>query len=269
MRLSFILVRLLVAVLVLSFIGSTARCENLALETLRGTVRISKGTVSATGFVVALDKRPDGEAPRHILITAAHVFDEIKGIDCKVVMRTVAADGKFTRREVTVALRSGEKRLWTRHTDMDVALIAFDPPAGVDLKPFAYRRVADAKWAADGKVAVGQDVLIPCFPAQLEANPAGWPVLRKGSIATHPLSPLSAAKTMMIDYSNFGGDSGAPVVITSADGPVVVGLVSGMQRQTVRVTTPFEDRTTHTPLGLAIVVQSPFIRETVELWLKK
>ncbi len=142
-------------------------------------------------------------------------------------------------------------------------------PEGADLKPFAYRQLADEKWAADRRIRVGQEVRIPCFPAQLEANEAGWPVLRTGWIATHPLTPLASAKTMLVDYSQFGGDSGAPVVACDGQEPLVVGLVFAMQRQTDKISMPFEERTVHTSLGLAIAVQSPFLRETIDRLLER
>ena len=44
-----------------------------------------------------------------------------------------------------------------------------------------------------------------------------------------------------------------------------MGVILGMHRQTDRATLPFEDRTMHTPLGLAIAAQAAFIRETIEL----
>jgi hypothetical protein len=37
-----------------------------------------------------------------------------------------------------------------------------------------------------------------------------------------------------------------------------------MQRQTDRSTLPFEEKTVHMPLGLAIVAQAAFVRELVE-----
>jgi len=51
--------------------------------------------------------------------------------------------------------------------------------------------------------------------------------------------------------------------------PIVVGLVISMQRQEDRVTTPFEEKTVYMPLGLAVAVQAPFIRETIDLWFKQ
>jgi hypothetical protein len=49
---------------------------------------------------------------------------------------------------------------------------------------------------------------------------------------------------------------------------LIVGLVLGMERQTDKVSMPFEERTVHYPVGLAIVAHSEIIRQTVELLLK-
>src|SRR5262249_55559828 len=134
-------------------------------------------------------------------------------------------------------------------------------------------QIADEAAFKAKQVRVGQDAWIPCFPARLESNPAGWPILRRGSIASHPLAPTKAQKTFLLDYSAFGGDSGAPVVVLTdvkrgqgkEQRPLVVGLVFGMNRQTDKATLPFEERIMHTPLALAVVVHAPFIRETIDL----
>ena len=206
---------------------------------------------------------------KQVLVTAAHVFDAMNGPDCTVVVRAHGKDGALVRKEISVPIREGKKVLWIRHPGMDVAAIRADLPEGADLKPFAYRQLADEKWAADRKIRVGHEVRIPCFPVSGEANEAGWPVLRTGWIATHPLTPLGSAKTMLVDYSSFGGDSGAPVVACDGEEPVVVGLVFAMVRQTDKGSMPFEELTFHTSLALAIAVQSPFLRETIDRLLQK
>lgn len=254
---------------VLALRGTVCTGSEPATEAaLRATVRIHRAGTSGTGFVVTVGDT-GGKRPRHVLVSAAHVFDNLKGADCTVVFRARGKDGVFVRKDVTVPMRQNDKPLWVRHPQVDVAVLPLSLPDGVDVQPFAVRQLADANRAAEGKVRVGQDVYIPCFPVQLESNPAGWPILRKGTIASHPLTPLAAARTVYIDYSHFGGDSGAPVVDCSGGEPVVVALVSAMQRQTEKMRLTFEERTIHTPLGLAICVQAPFLRETVDLLLKK
>jgi hypothetical protein len=251
------------AVILLST-GATAAAEQ-AEDALRATVRITRGSVSGTGFFVATGDESDS-GPRHVLVTAAHVFNVMDGADCAVVFRARGKANELVRKEVGLTIRDGKKPRWAQHPEADVAVIAMDLPEGVDVKAFADRQIAAAKLAEDRKVRVGQDVCIPCYPAKLEANSAGWPILRKGSIASHP---LAGAKTMFVDYSNFGGDSGAPVVAWVEKEAVVVGLVTGMQRQSDRSSTPFEERTVHTPLHLAVAVQAPLVRQTIGLWRKQ
>ena len=264
----YLVVGLFVGFPVLSMNRSAA--DEAAMEAaLRGTFRLTKGSASGTAFLVSLGDRTEVHGKKQVLVTAAHVFDDLKGTDCTLVLRGHGKDNTIVRKEVTIPIREGKKPLWARHPDVDVAALGIDLPAGVDVMPFRFEQVADETWARQRKIRVGKDVCIPCFPAQLEANAAGWPILRKGSIATHPLTPLASARTMLIDYSQFGGDSGAPVVLYDGKEPIVVGLVSAMQRQTDKSSTPFEERTVHTPLGLAIAVQSPFIREVIERLLKK
>lgn len=255
----------------LMFVGITPAAEQ-AEAAMRATVRISQGNTSGTGWLVALEAPPDAppDAPRkHLLVTAAHVFSNMDSGECTLHFRTADQERGFVRKEVKLTIRDGQRKLWTQHPEMDAAVIAIDLPEGVDCQPFPERRIADEKFAEAKKVRVGQDVCVACFPAKVEANAAGWPILRKGSIATYPLLPLAEAKTIFIDYSHFGGDSGAPVVAWVDDEPLVVGLVIAMQRQTDKTSSPFEERTLHTPLHLAIAVQAPLIRQTIELWRKR
>lgn len=235
-------------------------------DALRATCRITRGQVSGTAFFVAVDAAGGGKT---VLVTAAHVLSNFKGPDCTLVLRAADREGNIVRREVVVPLQDGNKPLWVRHPELDVAALPVKLPDGVDVQPFAYRQIADGKATAERRVRVGQEVYIPCFPAQLEANPAGWPILRRGSIATHPLTPPTVAKSILVDYSHFGGDSGSPVVACDGKEPVVLAVVYAMQRQTLRTTSPYEERVTHVPLGLAVAVQAPFVRETIERLLKK
>lgn len=239
--------------------------EKAILKALEGTARVYKGQTSGTAFIVSVK---DGGKTHSLLVTAAHLFEQIQGKDCTLVLREKSGN-TFKRLEVTVPVLDGEKKRWMRHPDVDVAAMEVELPAGANVTPFGYEKIADAKWAEGATTRAGSDVFVPCFPAKLEANESGWPVLRRGTIASHPLTPLTQAKTMLVDYTHFGGDSGAPVVVCDGDEPLVVGLVIAMQRQTDRTTSPFEERTVHTPLGLAIAVQAPLIRETVEALLRQ
>jgi len=237
-------------------------------DALRASVRITNGKISGIGFIVAAGDKAD-PGRQHLLVTAAHVFRDMAGETCTLVFRAPGKEGGFVRKEVTLAIMKGKESLWKQHKDLDVAAIALKLPEGIDVKPFEASQIASIQFAVEGKVRVGQDICIPCFPAQVEANRTGWPILRRGSIASHPLVPLSKARTFFVDYSSFGGDSGAPVVVEVDGKAHVVGLIIGMQRQTDKTKMSFEERTVHTPLGLGIAVQAPLVREVIEMWKMK
>lgn len=254
---------LLFMLLLLAFFPCVSQASEPVVHALRATFRITQGTESGTAFVV---KKPDGG---YLAVTAAHVLQKLEGEQCLGVFRSAETQEGYQRLEVKLPIRQGGKPLWTRHPHLDVAVMDVTLPAKAAVASFELQQIASIKLAEDNKLHVGQEVFIPCYPAKLEANKAGWPILRKGSIATYPLTPLNSAETIFIDYSHFGGDSGSAVVAIIDNEPVVVALVFAMQRQSDRMVMPFEDRTVHTPLGLAIAVQAPFIRSAIEMHLSK
>jgi hypothetical protein len=253
--------------LILLATAAPAAPEDVAEAALRATVRVHNGTTSGTGWFVAVPDA-DGE-PVHVLVSAHHVFDAMKTPDCTIAYRAPGPGGTFVRKDAKVQIRDGDKQLWTKHPELDAAALRVEVPKGVDLAPFPFDRVADESWTRKKKVRAGQDVFVACFPIRLEANPAGWPLVRKGSIATHPLTPAAGAKTMLIDYAHFEGDSGSPAVAYPDGEPLVVGLVFALMRHTNTVTSPFEERKSHFPLDLAVAVQSPFVRDVIEKAAKK
>jgi len=253
---------------VLTIVTNQAIGADIPELALRATARVTGGGRSGTGFFVKLPDSSPGKSST-VFVTASHALEEITGPKGTLILRAGNEADGYHRREVELPLRTGEERLWMTHPTTDMAVIGVTLPDDVDVQPFELRQIAEAKHLAEKVIRVGQDVLIPCFPAQVEANPAGWPILRKGSLATHPLTPVERVPTIFVDYSHFGGDSGAPVIATVNDEPLVVGLVFAMLRITDKSTTTFEDRTIHMPLGLGIAVQGPLIRQTIDAWKAK
>ena len=256
--------------LVLILVTQDACCaDNLIEEVLQATFRIADREHSGTCFLIATKKVDAANPRRVILATAAHVMEQMAGNECELFLRAENEDHIFSRYPLTITVRNEGKPLWTRHPDIDIATIFADLPENVSAKPIPIDQLADEARVIDKTVRVGRETWIPCYPAKLEANEAGWPVLRKGSIASHPLIPVKSMKTMLVDYRAFGGDSGAPVAMIVNDQLYVVGVVLGMHRQTDRSSLPFEERTMHTPLGLSIVGQTAFLRETIDLMINK
>ncbi len=226
------------------------------VEMLGATCRVTHDGRSGTGFFV-------GRGSDRFLVTAAHVFEESNGPECRLIVRQRKEGGGSERRELPIVVRREGKGLWKRDPKEDVAAIRVELPAEIDVVALPVERILKADGAGNSRVEVGLDVWLPGYPAQLEANPAGWPVLRKGMIATHPLSPVASVPTMLVDIRSFGGDSGGPLFAVVDGKPHLAGVIVGMQRQTDRTVSPFEERTVHTPLGLGIAVQADVVARVI------
>jgi hypothetical protein len=236
-----------------------------AEDLLAATFKVSQGDHSGTCFVIA-DHFGGAENPRQVILaTAAHVLDQMPDEECEVVFRTGSVEQGFHRLAKPIKIRNGNNPIWKRHPEVDVAAMPIELPESAYVKPLAIEQLVTEAQLNDRTIHVGQETWVGCFPAKLESNEAGWPILRRGSIATFPLIPVKTAKTIMIDYKVFGGDSGAPIAVIHDGKPLIIGVASSMQRQTDRSTMPFEERTMHTPMGLSIAVQAEYLRDTIQL----
>lgn len=242
---------------------SPARADDPLENLLSATCRLTDGEHSGTGFFVSGEVIESTNQNRVILVTAKHVLEQMSGESCELVVREQAGDGEYARRLVPIRIRDSEERLWLQHPELDVAVLPVDLPDGTLVSPIRWDQIVEESQLENRVVRVGLDAWIACYPAKLEANNAGWPVLRKGTIASHPLVPVRSVKTFLVDYNVFGGDSGAPVAVTIENRLFITGVASSMQRQTDRMNMPFEERVVHTPMGLSIVVQAAYLRETL------
>jgi hypothetical protein len=232
--------------------------EEPLVEVLQATCRITHDGRSGTGFFVRRDQQL-------LLVTAAHVFEESTLPECRLILREKKAGAAAVRRELPLIVRQDNQPLWKKHATEDVAAMAVELPPEIDFKPALFERILEASPSGAGGITLGQEVWLPGYPAQLEANDAGWPVLRRGTIASHPLAPVAAVPTLLVDLTSFGGDSGGPLFAIVNGVPHLAGLVVGMHRQTDHTVSAFEERTVHTPLGLAIAIQPAIIAETIRL----
>lgn len=219
---------------------------------------------SGTAFLVERPATPEKPA-RILVVTAAHVLDGIPGNEARLVLRSRDSAGALARMETPVRLRDAGRKLYRKLEGIDVAAIPVSLPDGAHARPFPLERVLDSGAQSHRVVRLGRDAWIPSYPAKAESNAAGQPVLRRGSIASQPHISAPKSNTFLVDVSAFGGDSGAPVVVLDGGTPLVAGLVMGMLRESDRSVTPFEERVTHMPLGISIVIKSQFVRQLIAI----
>lgn len=229
---------------------------------LHATCKFANPASTATCFLL---EDPKEDSDQVVLVTAAHVFDQAAGDGAALVLRKRLPDETYARLDMPLVIRQQGQPLWSKHPRADVAVMRVKLPAECALKPLPRTALAGDPQAKDDRFQTGSGVRVLTYPAQLAANDAGFPILRGGLVASYPLQPVEKHPTFIIDASAFGGDSGGPVFVAGENKPpLIVGLVSGQHRQTEVVRTVYEERVIHHSLGLAIIVQGPLIRETID-----
>lgn len=227
---------------------------------MSATCRIVCGKSSSTGFLVER-----GDDRQHAwLVTAAHVLDVDDSQDEIELVIRAGATPPGERRETSVRLRTGGRLLVRRHAEHDVAALPVDLPPDHCM---TLLRLGDLDLKAapdDSGVALGDEVWIPGYPAGQEGNVDGWPMLRRGTVASFPTAPAERYPTLHVQAPTFTGDSGALVARIIDGRPRVIGIASGMLLRTESSDTFFEERTTHMPMQLATVVQVSWLSELLD-----
>jgi S1-C subfamily serine protease len=253
----------------LEFSGTTMVID-LSVQLMQATVQLEQplgdGTRTVgTGFLIS-DTAPDGKA-RTILVTANHVFDKMPKADARIGYRIANPDGSWSYSPQTLKIRDAQGHaLWTHHPSRDVAVIAITAP-----EAFAKAAIPEDYLAADDtfskyQVGAGDEMMALGFPRGLAANPAGFPILRAGRVASFPIAPAKVFPTFLLDFTVFPGNSGGPVFMS---GPARraneepgqprqdVEFIAGLLTQQVELNSE--------RLGIGIVTHAKYIRETIGL----
>ena len=244
-----------------------AQTPSLQTQVVLATYRLENPKTSGTGFVVRSPDPVNKESDELLLVTAAHVFEKMEGNRATLVLRKKMPTGDWTASPMELAIRQDEKPLWHRHTKHDVAVMRLTTPTDTSIGSVPLTCLASAKdWQSD---TIEPGALIRCvgFPhaAQFKPSPAAFPLTRLGCIASYPLTPDDKDASFLVDYNTFEGDSGGPVYFNEPGGSVkIIGLVQGQHLLDERFKTIYQEGMTRKRLGLAIIVNSQAILETIE-----
>ena len=212
-----------------------------------------------------------------VMFTANHVLAGIGGQSANVNFRVKNPDGSWHKKPLTFSIRNGTNNLWTTGKESDIAAMFLPIPD--ELMPECA--------VSTGMLATEQDLLtyeihpgdqLSClgYPLGLEGNDAGFPVLRMGTVASYPLTPVHNYPTFLFNFDVFGGNSGGPVYLDyigrayggsiHADKRIV--LIAGIvldEVDYVDVTkTLREDKTTKTPLALSKVIHAEYMKQLLD-----
>jgi len=236
---------------------------------IKGKKKSSTDEEAGAAFVVAWPAPSSTSASTRLaLITAAHFFEKIEGEKIDLVGRRLRDDGTYEKELYPIPIRNGDTALWIRHPDpeVDAALIELDWPEGCDVVPVGLEQFATTESIESGAYRPGREVFAPGYPFAIESSAAGFPVLRKGLIASYP-PPRGEERTFLVDAAIFAGFSGSPVYAlddeATAD-PIILGAIVRQHELTSDFQGPFETRKVHYMLDLAVVVKAAILRE----WLR-
>ena len=248
--------------LFLACLTASAYAENATEQLLLATYKIDNESSAATGTVICIDST--GENRQCVVITADHVLSQMRGDSCSLVSRTPVAAG-YQRHEIRIPIRREGLALWTKHARFDLAVLPLPESITVTSLPLA----SLATEAQLTHVHPGDDVRLAVFPERSEANGAGFPLFRHGSLASYPFIPVQPHPRFLIDTTSWSGDSGGPVMhqsLRSADGgPMLLGIVTGMRNITDTVKeSRFAERRTHYPLGITEALHAVLAREVID-----
>ena len=230
---------------------AVARGAGHAEAMMRATFKLFNKDSTATCFLL----RDKDEV---FLVSAAHTFEKASGETAIIVLREANGNDGQSRKDVEFNIRKGEKALWTRHPERDLAVIR------VELELPADAALPLSAVQGDGMPGFGDMALLLTYPARVEANGAGFPLARQGVVASHPAAPVAEDPVFILDVTSWDGDSGGPVFQDDGKGrPRILGLVIERINHVEEIKSQRETRKIETPMGLSKALHASLILETI------
>lgn len=227
-------------------------------------------TSFGTAFLIGKPIKDVPERSWYVLVTAAHVLDEVLADYATLVLHHQNSDGTFRSEAIQIKIRDKGKPLYVSNPDADVAamFISFDKSKGQgpdSLLPMSVLMTDDNLKAIE--IHPGDELLCLGFPADVDFN--SFPVIRSGILASYPLTPSKTVKTYYYNFHVIEGNSGGPVYfsfpVRHAGGNLHAGPIEGvigLESQKVRSKLP---EYANTELDISIIVPSSFIIDTINM----
>jgi hypothetical protein len=230
---------------------------------VNGQAMNSSGTV----FILGQPSKDDPHKGQNVLITAAHVLDEITGDFAFLQLHHLDAKGKYVARDFKIPLRSGGAPLYVKHADADVAAMYVALPNDEPLSLLPLSALVSDDDMEKYEIHPGDELLCLGFPLLVDVNT--FPVIRSGLLASYPIVPTKNFRTFVYNFHIFEGNSGGPVYFSYSNrvygGAIQIGQVQGLiglVSQKQHSTLPGHE---NAELDMSIIVPSPLILETVKM----
>jgi S1-C subfamily serine protease len=234
-------------------------------------------TSLGTGFVMGRPFANQTGKAEYVLITAAHVLSEMAGDTVTLHLRRKIGDNSYVHVPIPVPIRTNGNKLWTKNPDVDVAVMYIRIPNDIVLPLMSTDLLADDDMLSKFQIHPGDELECLGYPLGSASNDVGFPILRSGKIASYPLLPTAATKTFLFDFRVFKGNSGGPVYFVANDrvyqgmahlGETIHFIIGLVSEETLvpQITTGLYEQEVHQlQLGLAVVVHSSLIKQTINM----
>jgi hypothetical protein len=205
---------------------------------------------------------------RVVLVTAAHVLEEMNGDTATIFLRTHQGE-RWIIQPARFSIRHNGQALWKKQPDADVAVMYVKFPGNVlsmtTIVPTSF--LADDEVLRKTGVVPGVDLNILGFPLGTTSNDAGFPILRTGVISSYPLLPTASTKSFLVDFRVFKGNSGGPVYYSRPEPKGSASLccppqfIMGLVSKEKSVDMPYSQL----QLSLGEIVHASIITSTIEM----
>lgn len=119
-----------------------------------------------------------------VLVTAAHVFENMAGDTAKLHLRKKVSEGKYEKKIVDLQIQKNNQPLCTCHPDVDIAVM---PVTLSSYIPGGKNILEEELLATDEllrlwEIHPGDELFCLGYPCGMEAYTMGFPILRSGKI---------------------------------------------------------------------------------------
>src|SRR5579863_1826208 len=182
---------------------------------MESTFRISGPSAKTPGeisygsaFIVGLPVPNSPDRLFYVLVTAAHVLDEIKGETATILLRSHHDIG-YLEKPISFRIRTQFYNLYYKSAEADVAVAFFRFPAGFYVHPVPVSFFVTDERIKELALHPGDELFALGFPLYASLNT--FPVLRSGILSSYPLTPMKVVREYYLNFRVFPGNSGGPV----------------------------------------------------------
>jgi hypothetical protein len=232
------------------------------------TIQIGGPSINAgketcgSGFFIGVDSTPAPES-QYVFVTAAHVLERIAGDTARFALR-VKRDGQIVRTVVTVPIRKSGIRLYAKHPNADVSAMRVTLPSNNAHSMVSWPPLATDEVFTKLGIHPGDEMFSVGYPLCTMANPQGYPMLRRGAVATPIDVPGVVLTGFYLDSPTFEGSSGGPVYFDYSDRTIGGVSSKGVHRYVAGIVSQ-RMYSSNEPLVMTGVVPAKFIAEAVKL----